>query len=132
MRRACRRQTTAARHAGTCGEGAGRTHRRPWIASVSGATESAATVFCQSEPGVPHSTAKCPWCTAETQAASGIMAATPQPDAERMTPLKTSFPKQDIRIVLFEGISQSAVEVFIAAGYEQVELLTKSLAGDEL
>ncbi|MGY1409337.1 MULTISPECIES: phosphoglycerate dehydrogenase [unclassified Luteimonas] len=49
-----------------------------------------------------------------------------------MTPLKTSFPKQDIRIVLFEGISQSAVEVFKAAGYEQVELLTKSLVGDEL
>jgi len=49
-----------------------------------------------------------------------------------MTPLKTSFPKQDIRIVLFEGISQSAVEVFKAAGYEQIELLTKSLAGDEL
>jgi len=50
----------------------------------------------------------------------------------RMTPLKTSFPKQDIRVVLFEGISQSAVEVFKAAGYEQVELLSKSLAGDEL
>ena len=49
-----------------------------------------------------------------------------------MTPLKTSFPKQDIRVVLFEGISQSAVEVFKAAGYEQVELLSKSLAGDEL
>ncbi len=49
-----------------------------------------------------------------------------------MTPLKTSFPKQDIRVVLFEGISRSAVEVFRAAGYEQVELLPKSLAGDEL
>ncbi|MDH7451813.1 phosphoglycerate dehydrogenase [Luteimonas composti] len=49
-----------------------------------------------------------------------------------MTLSKTSFPKQDIRVVLFEGISQSAVEVFRAAGYEQVELLSKSLAGDEL
>ncbi|MGJ4728779.1 phosphoglycerate dehydrogenase [Luteimonas sp. SDU101] len=49
-----------------------------------------------------------------------------------MTPLKTSFPKQDIRVVLFEGISQSAVDVFTAAGYEQVELLSKSLAGEEL
>ena len=49
-----------------------------------------------------------------------------------MTPLKTSFPKQDIRVVLFEGISQSAVDVFRAAGYEQVELLSKSLAGEEL
>jgi len=49
-----------------------------------------------------------------------------------MTPLKTSFPKQDIRVVLFEGISQSAVDVFTAAGYEQVEVLSKSLSGDEL
>jgi len=49
-----------------------------------------------------------------------------------MTPLKTSFPKQDIRVVLFEGISRSAVEVFRAAGYDQVELLPKSLTGDEL
>ncbi|MCA0448668.1 MAG: phosphoglycerate dehydrogenase [Proteobacteria bacterium] len=44
----------------------------------------------------------------------------------------TSFPKQDIRVVLFEGISQSAVQVFKAAGYDQVELLPKSLSGDEL
>ena len=49
-----------------------------------------------------------------------------------MTPLKTSFPKQDIRVVLFEGISQSAVEVFRAAGYDQVEVLAKSLAGADL
>ncbi|TWG89855.1 D-3-phosphoglycerate dehydrogenase [Luteimonas sp. J16] len=49
-----------------------------------------------------------------------------------MTPLKTSFPKQDIRVVLFEGISQRAVDVFHDAGYEQVELLPKSLTGDEL
>lgn len=49
-----------------------------------------------------------------------------------MTPLKTSFPKQDIRVVLFEGISRSAVEVFEAAGYDQVELLPKSLAGQDL
>ena len=48
-----------------------------------------------------------------------------------MTPL-TSFPKQDIRVVLFEGISRRAVEVFEAAGYRQVELLPKSLTGDEL
>ncbi len=49
-----------------------------------------------------------------------------------MTPLKTSFPKHDIRVVLFEGISRSAVEVFRAAGYEQVEVLPRSLVGDEL
>src|SRR5690606_31749399 len=55
-----------------------------------------------------------------------------RPGYPSMTPLKTSFPKQDIRVVLFEGISRSAVEVFRAAGYEQVEVLPKSLAGDEL
>ena len=55
-----------------------------------------------------------------------------QPKSTRMTPLKTSFPKQDIRVVLFEGISQSAVDVFTASGYQQVELLSKSLSGDEL
>ena len=55
-----------------------------------------------------------------------------QPKSIRMTPLKTSFPKQDIRVVLFEGISQSAVDVFTASGYQQVELLSKSLSGDEL
>ena len=55
-----------------------------------------------------------------------------QPKSTRMTPLKTSYPKQDIRVVLFEGISQSAVDVFTASGYQQVELLSKSLSGDEL
>src|SRR5690606_27211265 len=49
----------------------------------------------------------------------------------RMTP-QTSFPKQDIRVVLFEGISQRAVDVFHDAGYRQVELLPRSLTGDEL
>ena len=49
-----------------------------------------------------------------------------------MSPKKTSFPKEDIRVLLLEGISRSAVDVFEAAGYSQVELLPKSLAGDEL
>ncbi|HZF97147.1 MAG TPA: phosphoglycerate dehydrogenase [Pseudoxanthomonas sp.] len=49
-----------------------------------------------------------------------------------MTLKKTSFPKQDIRILLLEGISQTAVETFKAAGYSQIEAHAKSLPEDEL
>ncbi|HTA66161.1 MAG TPA: phosphoglycerate dehydrogenase, partial [Xanthomonadaceae bacterium] len=45
---------------------------------------------------------------------------------------KTSFPKQDIRVLLLEGVSQSAVDVFTAAGYTQIEFHQKSLPEDEL
>ena len=45
---------------------------------------------------------------------------------------KTSYPKQDIRILLLEGVSQTAVETFRAAGYQQIEQHTKSLPDDEL
>jgi D-3-phosphoglycerate dehydrogenase / 2-oxoglutarate reductase len=45
---------------------------------------------------------------------------------------RTSFPRQDIRVLLLEGISRSAVETFQAAGYSQIELHEKSLAEDEL
>ncbi len=45
---------------------------------------------------------------------------------------KTSFPKQDIRVLLLEGVSQSAVDVFAAAGYTQIECHQKSLPEDEL
>jgi D-3-phosphoglycerate dehydrogenase / 2-oxoglutarate reductase len=45
---------------------------------------------------------------------------------------KTSYPKQDIRILLLEGVSQSAVETFQAAGYHQIEQHAKSLPEDEL
>ena len=45
---------------------------------------------------------------------------------------KTSFPRADIRILLLEGISQSAVEVFREAGYTQIEHHAKSLPEDEL
>ena len=44
----------------------------------------------------------------------------------------TSFPKQDIRVLLLEGISQSAVDVFTEAGYTQIERHEKSLPEDEL
>jgi len=44
----------------------------------------------------------------------------------------TSFPKHDIRVLLLEGISQSAVDVFTEAGYTQIERHEKSLPEDEL
>jgi D-3-phosphoglycerate dehydrogenase len=46
--------------------------------------------------------------------------------------MKTSFPKQDIRIVLLEGIHQSAVDAFKAAGYNRIEHHAKALPRDEL
>ncbi|CAN7269303.1 phosphoglycerate dehydrogenase [Pseudoxanthomonas sp. LjRoot143] len=45
---------------------------------------------------------------------------------------KTSYPKQDIRVLLLEGVSQTAVETFRAAGYSQIEFHEKSLPEDEL
>ena len=45
---------------------------------------------------------------------------------------RTSFPKQDIRVLLLEGVSRSAVETFEAAGYSQIEFHEKSLPEDEL
>lgn len=45
---------------------------------------------------------------------------------------KTSYPKQDIRILLLEGVSQTAIDTFHAAGYTQIEHHTKSLPEDEL
>jgi D-3-phosphoglycerate dehydrogenase len=45
---------------------------------------------------------------------------------------RTSFPKQDIRVLLLEGISPSAVGTFQAAGYTQIERHEKSLPEDEL
>jgi D-3-phosphoglycerate dehydrogenase len=47
-------------------------------------------------------------------------------------PMKTSFPRQDIRVLLLEGVSQSAVDTFHAAGYSQVEIYPKSLPEDQL
>jgi D-3-phosphoglycerate dehydrogenase / 2-oxoglutarate reductase len=49
-----------------------------------------------------------------------------------MSPPKTSFPKQGIRVVLLEGISRNAEQVFRDAGYSQVEVLPGSLSGDAL
>jgi D-3-phosphoglycerate dehydrogenase len=45
---------------------------------------------------------------------------------------KLSLAKDKIKIVLFEGIHERAVESFAEHGYTNVERLTKSLVGDEL
>ena len=49
-----------------------------------------------------------------------------------MSNKKTSYPKQDIRVLLLEGVSRAAVETFRAAGYTQIEFHEKSLPEDEL
>ena len=49
-----------------------------------------------------------------------------------MSPLKTSFPKDKMKIVLLENISQSAVDSFKKAGYTQIEQCTSALSGEEL
>ncbi len=49
-----------------------------------------------------------------------------------MSPKKTSFPKQDIRVLLLEGVSQTAIDVFSAAGYSQIEVHSKALPDEEL
>ena len=45
---------------------------------------------------------------------------------------KTSFPKQDIKVLLLEGVSKSALATFAAAGYTNIELHEKSLPEAEL
>ncbi len=45
---------------------------------------------------------------------------------------KTSYPKQEIRVLLLEGVSASAIDTFKAAGYSQIELHDKSLPEDVL
>lgn len=44
----------------------------------------------------------------------------------------TSYPKEKIKILLLENISDTAVQNFIAHGYVQVEKLTKALPEEEL
>lgn len=45
---------------------------------------------------------------------------------------KTSFPRSDIRVLLLEGVSQTAVKSFRAAGYTQIEYHEKSLPEAQL
>src|SRR5690625_4454956 len=49
-----------------------------------------------------------------------------------MADSKTSFPKQDIRVLLLEGVSQTAVDAFREAGYSSIDYHKGSLSGDEL
>ncbi|HET8764461.1 MAG TPA: phosphoglycerate dehydrogenase [Rhodanobacter sp.] len=46
--------------------------------------------------------------------------------------MKTSFPRQDIRVLLLEGVSRTAVEAFERAGYTNIEYHKKSLPEAEL
>ena len=46
--------------------------------------------------------------------------------------MQTSYPRQDIKVLMLEGVSASAVESFHRAGYSQVELHSKSLPEAEL
>ena len=45
---------------------------------------------------------------------------------------KTSFPKSDIKVLLLEGVSQTAVQTFRAAGYTNIDFHEKSLPEAEL
>ena len=45
---------------------------------------------------------------------------------------KTSFPRQDIKVLLLEGVSQTAVESFRSAGYTNIEYHEKSLPEEQL
>ena len=46
--------------------------------------------------------------------------------------MQTSFPKQDIKVLLLEGISQSALDAFKAGGYSNIEVHEKALPDAEL
>ena len=45
---------------------------------------------------------------------------------------RTSYPKEDIKVLLLEGVSRSALDTFRQAGYSQIEFHEKSLSGDDL
>jgi D-3-phosphoglycerate dehydrogenase len=46
--------------------------------------------------------------------------------------MKTSFPKQDIKVLLLEGVSRSALDAFRAAGYTNVDYHEKALPEADL
>lgn len=46
--------------------------------------------------------------------------------------MKTSFPKENIKILLLEGVSHTAVEVFEKAGYSHIETVAQALPPAEL
>ena len=49
-----------------------------------------------------------------------------------MEPSKTSYPKEKIRILFLENISDAAIKNFSRHGYVQVEKITKALSEEEL
>ncbi len=49
-----------------------------------------------------------------------------------MQPFPYSLPKEQIKVLLLEGISDTAINVLTGAGYTQIERVTKALDGDEL
>ena len=49
-----------------------------------------------------------------------------------MEPTKTSYPKEKIRILFLENISDAAVKNFSKHGYVQVDKITKALSEDDL
>ena len=46
--------------------------------------------------------------------------------------MKTSFPKENIKILLLEGISPTATEVFARAGYTNLESISKAIPTPQL
>lgn len=46
--------------------------------------------------------------------------------------LQTSYPKSDIRVLLLEGISATAIESFRSAGYSQIQVYDKSPPPEQL
>src|ERR1044071_422131 len=49
-----------------------------------------------------------------------------------MEPRKTSYPKEKIRILFLENISDAAVKNFSRHGYTQVEKITRALSEEDL
>ena len=50
----------------------------------------------------------------------------------RMETAKTSYPKEKIRILFLENISETAVKNFRSQGYTKVEKINKSLSEEDL
>ena len=49
-----------------------------------------------------------------------------------LSPGETSFPRSEIRVLLLEGISQTAADAFREAGYSRIEEVKGALSGGEL
>src|SRR5690606_36570130 len=85
----------------------------------------------RSSPGTTGKPAACQ-CCAPTSRARFWHSGAPAPDRDRCAMATTSFPKAEIRVLLLEGVSPSAVEIFRAAGYTSIDIHAGSLPEDEL